>query len=355
MNSTGGKFIVTVFGGSHDRNVGCFIDGCPADINVPEKFIQQELDRRKPSKQAFSTKRHEEDKVVILSGIRNSRTTGGRIELLVENNDIRPSDYDKLGAVPRPGHADWPLFSRYGMERRGGTGQASGRMTVSMVLAGAIAKKILQRYKVRIFAYTTQIGAVMAVCKPDYKNLERLRLKNPLYCPDKKAAAKMLRGIESAGKDGDSLGGIIECVTLGLPVGTGEPFWDSAEGVLARNVFAIPAVKAIEFGAGFGVAAMRGSKNNDQFCVKSGSVAMKTNNSGGVLGGMTTGMPVVFRIAVKPTPSISREQRSVDIKTMKEVEIIVPGRHDVCIVPRAVPVVEAVTAITFADLILRKN
>lgn len=353
MNSTGEKFIVTVFGGSHDKNVGCFMDGCPADIAVPEKFIQQELDRRKPSNQAFSTRRHEEDKVEILSGIRNGRTTGGRIELLVENNDIRPSDYNKLGAIPRPGHADWPLFSRYGMERRGGTGQASGRMTVSMVLAGAVAKKILQKYKIRIFAYTAQIGSITAKSKPDYNSLERLRLQNPLFCPDKKSAVKMSRCIEDAKKDGDSIGGAIECITLGLPAGIGEPFWDSVEGMLAKNIFAIPAVKAIEFGTGFGTAAMRGSQNNDQFCVTSGRVAMKTNNSGGVLGGMTTGMPVVFRIAVKPTPSISIKQRSVDLKTMKEVELIVPGRHDVCIVPRAVPVVEAVAAITFVDLILR--
>ncbi len=351
-NSLGKLFTVTSFGESHGRCVGIVIDGCPAGLPVIEKDIQSELDKRKPGSGVTSTSRAEADKVEILSGIFKGYTTGAPICLVVWNKDIDSSSYEKTRALLRPGHADFTAFMKYGgFNDYYGGGRFSGRITAGFVMAGAIARKLLETIGVEILAHTVEIGGI----KADMPGLSAIRKvdKNPLKCADPQATEKMLIAIERARKEGDSLGGIIEGIALKVPAGLGEPVFDTLEGDLAKALFAIPAVKGVEFGLGFLVAKARGSINNDPFTTNRGKVVTVTNNAGGILGGISSGMPVVVRVAVKPTPSISRKQRTVNIKTMKDSELEIKGRHDACIVPRAVPVVSAMMAITLCDYSLR--
>ena len=351
-NSLGKNFTVTSFGESHGKCVGIVIDGCPAGLPITEKDIQSELDKRKPAKNIASTKRAEEDKVDILSGIFNGYTTGAPLCFAVWNKDIDSSSYQRIGVLLRPGHADFTAFMKYGgfNDYRGG-GRFSGRITAGFVTAGVVARKLLNLVGVEILAHTVEIGGIAA----GSASLTALRKigKNPLKCADPDATKKMLRAIEHARKEGDSLGGMIEGIALNIPVGLGEPVFDTLEGDLAKALFAIPAVKGVEFGAGFAAAEMKGSENNDPFIIKRGKVVTETNNSGGILGGISNGMPIVVRVAVKPTPSISRKQRTVDISKMENAELEIKGRHDICIVPRAVPVVSAMMAITLCDYALR--
>ena len=351
-NSLGKNFTVTSFGESHGKCVGIVIDGCPAGLPITEKDIQSELDKRKPAKNIASTKRAEEDKVDILSGIFNGYTTGAPLCFAVWNKDIDSSSYQRIGVLLRPGHADFTAFMKYGgfNDYRGG-GRFSGRITAGFVMAGVVARKLLNLVGVEILAHTVEIGGIAA----GSASLTALRKigKNPLKCADPDATKKMLRAIEHARKEGDSLGGMIEGIALNIPVGLGEPVFDTLEGDLAKALFAIPAVKGVEFGAGFAAAEMKGSENNDPFIIKRGKVVTETNNSGGILGGISNGMPIVVRVAVKPTPSISRKQRTVDISKMENAELEIKGRHDICIVPRAVPVVSAMMAITLCDYALR--
>jgi chorismate synthase len=351
-NSLGKKFVITSFGESHGRYIGIVIDGCPSGLAITEKDIQAELGKRKPSSGAFSTKRAEDDKVDILSGVFNGYATGAPICLAVWNEDVKSESYEKSKDLMRPGHADYTALIKYGgfNDYRGG-GRFSGRNTAGFVMAGAIAQKLLDIIGVKILAHTVEIGGI----KTNSRSLISAETidNNPLKCVDPKAAQKMLAAIELARKEGDSLGGVIEGIALNVPAGLGQPIFDTMEGELAKALFAIPAVKGVEFGAGFAVSGMKGSENNDAFRIKRDAVMTETNNSGGILGGISNGMPIVIRAAVKPTPSISRKQETVNIDKMENAELEIKGRHDVCIVPRAVPVVAAMMAITLCDLALQ--
>ena len=352
-NSFGKLFVITSFGESHGRCVGVTVDGCPAGLSLTEGDIQREVDKRRPGTGIAATRRVEKDKVEILSGTFNERTTGAPICLLIWNNDIDSSEYEKTRFLPRPGHADYTAFVKYGgfNDFRGG-GRFSGRITASFVMAGAVAKKLLNLIGVEVLAHTIEIGGVKAETKrPD--EIRGSVERNPLRCADLEAAVEMERVIEQARKEGDSVGGAIEGIALNMPVGLGEPVFDTLEGDLAKALFAIPAVKGVEFGSGFAAAGKRGSENNDPFAIKEGKIVTITNNAGGILGGISNGMPIVLRVAIKPTPSIARSQETVDMKDRQSTSLEVRGRHDACIVPRAVPVVEAMMAVTLCDFAMK--
>ena len=352
-NSFGKLFSITSFGESHGRCVGVTIDRCPAGLPLTEEDIQREVDKRRPGTSVGATGRAEEDKVEILSGTFNGHTTGAPLCLLIWNRDVDSSEYERLRFLPRPGHADYPAFIKYGgfNDFRGG-GRFSGRITATFVMAGAVAKKLLDRIGLEILAHTIEIGGVKA--KPEgFDEIRGNVDKNSLRCADLEAAKEMARVIEKARGEGDSVGGIVEGIALNVPVGLGEPVFDTLEGDLAKALFAIPAVKGVEFGSGFSAARKRGSENNDPFTIKDNKIVTVTNNAGGILGGISNGMPIVLRVAVKPTPSIARSQATVDMKKMESASLEVKGRHDTCIVPRAVPVVESMIAVTLCDFAMR--
>ncbi|MFZ0892189.1 MAG: chorismate synthase [Thermoplasmata archaeon] len=354
--SFGTRYRVTLFGSSHGPEVGVEIEGIPKGALIDAHAIQSELDRRSPVGRRLATKRQESDQLVIDHGERDGHSTGELFRAHVSNEDVRRGPYDALHDTPRPGHADFPARIRYGAEADlSGGGIFSGRMTVGLVIAGAVSRSLLRTKGIEVVSFTRSIGPVEATVSQD-SGLETLReeaQRNEIGCPDATAAASMESAIQEARRDGDSLGGIIETRATGVPVGAGEPFFDSVESAIAHAAFAIPAVKGIEFGAGFSAARMRGSEHNDPFVWKDGRVQTATNHSGGILGGLATGMPIVFRIAVKPTSSIARPQRSVNLATHESAEIVVTGRHDPCIVPRAVVVIESVTNFVLVDLLLR--
>ncbi len=352
-NTTGERFKVTIFGESHGTCIGVVVDGCPAGLRLREEDIQTELDRRRPGQSVVSTRRAERDTVAITSGVFRGLTTGAPICMTVPNLDVDSSPYEAIKDTPRPGHGDytWRIKYRGFNDYRGG-GRSSGRVTAAMVATGAVAKKLLGSMGVEVVAYTVQIADVRAR-GVDYEGVKELAEKSIVRCADPKASERMVEKIAEAREDGDSLGGVVQCVALGVPVGLGEPIYDTIEGDVAKALFAIPAVKGVEFGAGFAAAEMRGSEHNDPFSVRDGRVIALTNNAGGILGGISTGMPIVVRVAIKPTPSIAKPQRTVNLSSMEEAEIAVGGRHDPCIVPRAVPVVEAAVAAVLVDHALR--
>ena len=352
-NSIGKMFAITGFGESHGPCVGVVIDGCPAGLPVSGADIQSEVDRRRAGGSSASTPRLEKDKVEILSGVSNGFTTGAPVCLLIRNEDVDDSAYEKIRSKLRPGHADYPAHIKYGgfNDWRGG-GQFSGRMTATFVMAGAIAKKLLAVIGVEIIAHTVEIGGIAAEAVA-YEEVKKKTMKDTLCCADPKASKAMTDLINRTKEAGDSLGGIIEGIALNVPVGLGEPLFDNLDGDLAKALFAIPAVKGVEFGAGFAAARKKGSENNDPFIIKDGKIITVTNNAGGILGGISNGMPVVVRVAIKPTSSIAREQKTVDIRNMESTSISVRGRHDVCIVPRAVAAVEAMMAVTLCDFAMR--
>jgi len=345
-NSLGKLFTVTSFGESHGRCVGVIIDGCPAGLNITES-------RRKPRVDVAATARTEEDKIQVLSGIFDEKTTGAPICLLVWNKDVDSSDYERMRFLLRPGHADYTAFMKYGgfNDFRGG-GRFSGRITAGFVMAGAVAKKLLNLVGIEVLAHTIEIGGVKAKPK-GFDEIKENVEQNPLRCADLAAAEEMTRVIEQIKAEGDSVGGIIEGIALNVPVGLGEPAFDTLDGELAKAFFAIPAVKGVEFGSGFSAAGRRGSENNDPFTIKDDRIVTVTNNAGGILGGISSGMPLVVRVAVKPVSSIAKSQETVDIKKMENTALLVEGRHDVCIVPRAVAVVEAMMAVTLCDFAIR--
>lgn len=320
MNTFGRIFKVSIFGESHGKAVGVLVDGCPAGIELNEKDFSDDLKRRKGGGYG-KTERIEEDRPIILSGVFNGRTTGAPIMVIFENKNVRPADYEALKNLPRPGHADFVAFKKYGgfSDYRGG-GHFSGRLTVGLVGAGVIAKKVTT--PVRYRAEVMEVGGSSEIGKP----------------------------IREAKQNGDSVGGIVECVIENVPAGLGEPFFDSVESLLSHIVFSIPGIKGIEFGAGFTAARMRGSEYNDEIINIAGRTA--TNNAGGINGGITNGNSVVFRVAVRPTASILKKQKTINLETGKEEEISVKGRHDVCIALRFPVILEAVSAIVFADLML---
>ena len=352
-NSIGTMFTITSFGESHGNCVGIIIDGCPAGLAITVDDIQKEVDKRRPGSWVLATTRTEEDKVEILSGLFNGRTTGAPVCLLIGNKDVDSSEYEKIRFLPRPGHADYTAFIKYGgfNDFRGG-GRFSGRITAGFVIAGAIAKKLLSLIGIEVIAHTVAIGGIEAKLKV-FNEIKENVDQNPVRCADLRAAAEMVRVIEQAKEEGDSVGGVIEGIAINVPVGLGEPVFDTLEGDLAKALFAIPAVKGVEFGSGFPVAGKRGSENNDPFVIRNNKIVTLTNNAGGILGGISNGMPIVVRATIKPTPSIAKNQQTVNLKDMESVNLVGKGRHDACIVPRAVPVVESMVAVTLCDFVIR--
>ncbi|MCI4318876.1 MAG: chorismate synthase [Thermoplasmata archaeon] len=355
MMGFGRRLKVTLFGSSHGPEVGAEIEGIPKGSAIDVARLQEDLDRRRPVGRTLATKRQEEDRLIVDRGLVAGLADGGPLRAHVLNEDVRREPYDRLRNTPRPGHADLPALLRFGAAADlSGGGIFSGRMTVGLVIAGGVARQLLAREGVEVAAFTRAIGTVEAAWSVE-EPLATLRASarsNEVGCPDPMAARRMEELIAEARRAGDSVGGLIEGVATGLPVGLGEPFFDSIESVVAHLAFAIPAVKGVEFGDGFRGARMRGSEHNDPFEWEGDRVRSVTNHAGGILGGMATGAPLVVRVAVKPTSSIARPQRTIDLKERTNVEIVVTGRHDPCIVPRAVVVVEAVTAFALADLAL---
>ncbi len=355
-NSLGKEFVATCFGESHGKCVGVIIDGCPAGLPLSEEDVQKEMDKRIPPQPELVSARREKDIVEILSGTFNAHTTGAPICLLVWNKDTVSLEYEQIKDTPRPGHADYPARIKYGgfTDYRGG-GRFSGRITAAFVMGGAVAKKLLGLYRVEVLAYAIQIGSVKIRKSPTLEEIRRNTYNTSVRCPNLEIAKKMEEVILSAKQRGDSVGGTVECVTFNAPTGIGEPLFDSLDADIAKILFDIPAVKGVEFGAGFGAARLRGSENNDPYVMRKGKIVTSTNNAGGVLGGLSFGMPVIVRAAIKPTSSISKVQRTVDLSKMKETVIRVKGRHDPCVVPKAVPVVESTVAMVLADHMLRAS
>src|SRR3989441_11654885 len=347
-------FTVTCFGERHGPGGGATIDGWPAGLPLAINDVQQALDLRIPREIEIVSARREPDVVEIFSGVFQNRTTGAPITLNIRNKDTKSADYDQLKDVVRPGHADYPAKVKYGgfSDYRGG-GRLSGRMTAAFVAAGAIARKLLSQSGVEVLAYTREIGGVRLETSPNPGDARNVTYQNSMRCPDLVASEKMRDVVLSAKADGDSVGGVGESIALNLPVGVGEPLFDALDSELAKILFGIPAVKGIEFGAGFQSSRLRGSENNDQYEIKEGKIMTVTNNSGGVLGGMSTGMPLLLRVAFKPPSSIAKAQKSVDVSRMEEASLAVKGRHDPCVVPKAVPVVQAMVAIGLVDLMIR--
>ncbi len=382
-NTFGSIFTVTTYGESHGVGVGVIIDGVPAGVPVDAEYIQKEMDRRKPGQSSVTTPRKESDKIRVLSGVFQGISTGTPIAIALENENQRSQDYDNISEKFRPGHADYTYLQKYGIRDHRGSGRASGRETAGRVAAGAIAKKMLEAYDITITAYT-QEAAGIACESCDVTVIEQ----NPMRACDLQAAKKMTQRMKELSKAGDSAGGIVGCVATGVPAGLGEPVFDKTEALLGHAMLSIGAVKGIEFGAGFGLAGMQGSEANDAFVATepannagnaiqpadepavpdadgaaphdeadtkaTPAITLATNNCGGTLGGITTGTPLAFRVVVKPTSSIEKTQQTVDTQG-NPCDISVHGRHDPNICPRIVPVVEAMTAITLADLLLQSQ
>lgn len=352
----GEKIKVSIFGESHGEAIGCVIDGLPSGVRLDMDKIYADMSRRAPGKDKFATPRLEKDIPHILSGTLDDVTTGAPLAMIIENTNTRSGDYGNLLTVPRPSHSDYPAYVKYnGFNDIRGGGHFSGRLTAPIVFAGAVAKQILEEKGIVIGAHISQVGNAFDKAF-DKNNVSSDLLKkltsNNFSVIDDNAEEKMREEIESARMAQDSVGGIIECAVIGVPVGVGGNMFSTVESKLSSILFGVPAVKGVEFGEGFGFASMRGSQANDPYCVKDGKVAVKTNNNGGVLGGITTGAPIIFRVAIKPTPSISQPQQSVNLQTMEEETLVVKGRHDPCIVPRAVPVIEAAAALGILDLMM---
>ena len=344
-NSLGTLFKVTTWGESHGKALGAVIDGCPPRMELSVEDIQKELERRRPGQGKGTSPRKEEDRVEILSGVYEGKTTGTPIALLIWNQDVDSEPYEELKDVFRPGHADFTYQAKYGIRDHRGGGRASARETVGRVAAGAVAKKVLKREKMDILAYTLELGGIRAE-KMDYAEIEN----NALFCPDRDVAIRMAEKIEKTRLQGDTLGGIVEILVRGCPSGLGEPVFDKLEADLAKGLMSIGAVRGVEVGAGFRVAQMLGSESNDPL-IPGG---FEKNDAGGILGGISTGADILLRVAVKPIPSISREQKTVDTLG-RPVSLKIRGRHDVSAIPRINPVCEAMVAIVLADHWLRQE
>lgn len=352
----GDKIKLSIFGESHGEAIGCVIDGLPAGIKIDMNAVYKDMQRRAPGKDKTATPRLEKDIPHILSGMLDNVTTGAPLAMVIENTNTKSGDYSNLMTVPRPSHSDYPAYVKYGGNNdiRGG-GHFSGRLTAPLVFAGSVAKQILSQMGVTIGAHIKQIGsvcdAVSDLNKTDKSLLDTLSSSTFSLIDETKEQA-MRDEIEKARLSLDSVGGIIECFAVGLPVGLGGNMFDTVEGKLASILFGVPAVKGVEFGLGFGFADKRASEVNDQYEIKNGRVATLSNNNGGVLGGMTDGAPLSVSVAIKPTPSIAKKQKSVNLLTMENAELEIHGRHDPCIVVRAVPVIECAVALGLLDLMM---
>jgi chorismate synthase len=346
-NSFGKVFQVHTWGESHGPAIGVVIDGCPAGLALTSEDIQKELNRRRPGQSSLTTTRQEKDQIEILSGIIAGETTGTPISLLIKNLDTDPNPYQDLADLFRPGHADYGYWVKYGLRDWRGGGRASARETAARVAAGAIAKKILAQEGIQVIAYTVKVGNIEAQ-QFDPHQIER----NPIRCPDSTRAKEMINKILAVKEKGDSIGGIVEVKATGVPAGLGEPVFDKLDADLAKALMSIGSVKGIEIGAGFQVSRLLGSENNDPFLWDGGRIRTKTNQAGGILGGISTGEDIILRLAIKPTPSIAKPQQTVDIQGRPKT-ITIRGRHDPCICPRIIPVAEAMVALVLADHLLR--
>ena len=360
MSTTYGKNLkITIYGGSHDSEIGVIAEGIPKGIEINFEELELFMKRRAPGQNKYSTQRKEADRPVFISGVNGSVTNGETLKAVIYNTNQRSSDYKSLEFVPRPSHADYAAKMKYGdnVDLRGG-GHFSGRLTAPMCIIGGICLQYLQHRGIYVGAHVYEIGGVSDL-PFDPVTLDKDTLLSsshadfPALCAN--AGEEMKARIEEARLEGDSVGGIVECAAIGIPAGLGEHMFDGVENRISSIVFGIPAVKGIEFGAGFAVAKMKGSQNNDPFYTDGKHIYTKTNNAGGILGGMSTGMPLIFRAAMKPTPSIFKEQDSVDMNSMTNKKLVIQGRHDPCVVIRAVPVFEAAAAISIFDMLLDNN
>lgn len=354
MSSCFGNHIhVSIFGQSHSPAIGVVVDGLPAGFPLDEAALAAFLKRRAPGNSALSTPRKELDQVQFLSGIANGKLCGAPLCGIITNTNVRPGDYSQFSDLPRPGHADFTAQAKFhGAQDGSGGGHFSGRLTAPLCVAGGICMQLLNARGISIGAHIAQIADVedaafdpVRVCPEDFAAV----LKNNLPVIDPAAAEKMQAAVLAAKSEGDSVGGVIECAVTGLPAGIGDPMFDGLENRIASAVFAVPAVKGIEFGNGFAAAGLRGSENNDPFIIQGGEVKTQTNNHGGILGGISSGMPILFRVAIKPTPSILRPQQTVSLSKQEDAQLVIHGRHDPCIVPRAVPCIEAAAALAIFD------
>ncbi len=351
-NTFGTLFRITTWGESHGVAIGVVIDGCPSGIPLEEADIQKDLNRRRPGQSDITTQRKEDDTAEILSGVFSGKTTGTPISILVRNKDVDSSKYESLRNIPRPGHADLTYEMKYGFRDWRGGGRSSARETIGRVAAGAVAKKILALNNIKILGHVVELGGIKAKASSTEEIRENTE-KTPVRCADLDAAVEMEARIRVARSEGDSLGGIVEIIGIGVPAGVGEPVFDKLSAEFAKALMSIGAVKGVEIGAGFSSASMKGSRMNDPFAIRDGKIHAITNNAGGVLGGISSGEPIVCRIAVKPTPSISKEQHTVDMSKMKDTRIKIQGRHDPSIPPRIVPVAEAMVALVLVDQMMK--
>ena len=351
-DSFGKLFKVTNWGESHGKAIGVVVEGCPPKFKIDTKDIQNELSRRSPGQSRITTDRKEPDNVEILSGVLDGETTGSPISMIIYNKDQRSGDYHELKTKYRPSHADFTYEKKYGIRDHSGGGRSSARITAGNVAAGAIAQKILkENFKTEILAYVKSIRKIVAEVDPMHVTKKEIE-ENIVRCPDKKKAHVMQRLIEREKEFGDSLGGVIECIIRNVPAGLGEPVFDKLDADLAKAMLSINATKGFEIGSGFAGSKMLGSEHNDPFIIEKGKIVTETNNSGGIQGGISNGMPIIFRVAFKPTSTISMRQKTVNTSN-KEVSLEAKGRHDPCVLPRAVPIVEAMAAIVLCDHYLR--
>lgn len=352
-NSFGTLFKISTFGESHGEGIGVVIDGCPAGLKIDEIYIQNEMDRRKPGQSNITTQRKEADSIQILSGIFDGQSTGTPIAIFIPNENAKSKDYSHIKDSFRPSHADFTYQEKYGIRDYRGGGRASARETAARVAAGAIAKLLLKHYEIEINAFVSAVGEIEL--DKDFDQLDFSKTENnSVRCPDTGIAEKMEALIKEVRKEGDTVGGIVSCIAKNVPVGLGEPVFDKLHADLGKAMLNINAVKGFEIGSGFSAAKMRGSKHNDIFAKKQETIKTKSNHSGGIQGGISNGMPIQFNVAFKPVATIMQNQQSLD-KDCNEVIIEGKGRHDPCVVPRAVPIVEAMTALVLADHLLRNR
>jgi chorismate synthase len=349
-NSYGTLFKLTTFGESHGLAVGGIIDGCPSGLEMDINFIQMQLNKRRPGQSAIVTPRDEKDKIVFLSGIFEGKSTGTPIAFMVNNNDQQSKDYSALKEVFRPSHADYTYQTKYGIRDHRGSGRASARETLSRVVAGAIAQLWLKQFQISFQTYVSQIGTIKLDSKAteiDYIQIE----KNEVRCPHQATAQQMIELIQATEKEGDTLGGMVSCNINGVPAGIGEPVFDKLHAELGKAMLSINAVKGFEFGSGFSAVSMKGSEHNDAMVIENGKIDFESNHSGGIQGGISNGAPIYFNVAFKPVSSIKKNQSTINSNNT-QIEIEVKGRHDVCVVPRAVPIVEAMAAMVIMDFML---
>ncbi|MCE2995061.1 MAG: chorismate synthase [Cyclobacteriaceae bacterium] len=351
-NNYGTLFKISTFGESHGLAIGVIIDGCPAGLTIDEAFIQSELDRRKPGQSKITTQRKEDDSFKILSGFFEGKSTGTPIAIVIENQDQRSKDYSHIENTYRPSHADFTYQEKYGIRDHRGGGRSSARETAARVAAGAIAKLLLRKHGVEINAYVSQVGTLKA---PEYTQLDLRKTEdNIVRCPDPATAEKMIALIDQVRLDRDTIGGVVSCVIKNTPVGLGEPVFDKLHAELGKAMLSINAVKGFEYGSGFAGVELRGSQHNDEFVNEGGKIRTKTNHSGGVQGGISNGEDIYFNVAFKPVATIMQDQTTID-KEGNEAIVSGKGRHDPCVVPRAVPIVEAMAALVLADFLLRNK